>query len=152
MVLGAVLLATTGCYTYQPVRPGDAVLETRVRATVSARQAAELAPVMRNVTPTISGRLVDRSGEGVTLDVALHGGTMGMSASPLHSRIVIPAGELVTLESRTLSAWRTSLVGGIIVAAVSASWVAISGESTVDEKPKTGTDNAIRIRIPIGFR
>lgn len=152
MFLGAVLLATAGCYTFQPVRPGDAVLDTRVRATVSARQAAELAPVMRNVTPTISGRLVDRSGEGVTLDVAMHGSTTGMSSSPLHSRVVIPVGELVSLESRTLSLWRTSLVGGVIVAAVSASWVALSGESTVDDKPKTGTDNAIRIRIPIGFR
>jgi len=151
MLLSAVLLTTAGCYTYRPLRPADAVLDTRVRATVSAQKAAELSQVMRSVTPTVTGSLIDRSDDHILLEVALHGATAGMSASPLHTRVTIPLSEVVTLESRTLSTWRTGLVMGAVVAAVGGAWTALSGESSVNDKPKTGTDNAIRIRIPIGF-
>ena len=74
------LLAANGCYVYQPVRPGDAMLDARVRATVSAEKAAELAPAMRGISTQLRGTLTERDAEGVLLEVPLFGGTAGMSS------------------------------------------------------------------------
>ena len=142
-LLLAVLVATGGCYTYRPVRPTDAALDARVRATVSPTQAVELAPAMRDVTSTFSGKLVERSDDRILMEVPVHGTTQGMSSAALHNRVAIPLSELVTLETRTLSKWRTGLVIGGVVAAVSGTWAALGGQDLFGDKPKTGTDNAV---------
>lgn len=146
------LFAAAGCYTYRPVRPGDALPEARVRATVSAQQAAELAPVMRGVTSSVSGTLVERSDDRILVEVPIYGATAGMSAAPLRNRVAIPLSELVTLETRTLSKWRTGLAIGAVAAAVGGTWVAVSGRTSVEDKGKPGTNNAIlsTFRIPLG--
>ena len=145
------LLAANGCYVYQPVRPGDAMLDARVRATVSAEKAAELAPAMRGISTQLRGTLTERDAEGVLLEVPLFGGTAGMSSQALKNRVYVPFSDLVTLESRTLSKWRTFTVLGAVVAGVTAGWVIVDGGDPVADKPKTGTDNAMILRIPIGI-
>lgn len=147
LVLLAVGLTASGCYVYQPVRPGDAPVGSRVRATVSPEQAAELAPVLRNVTPQVTGTLVQRSSGSIMLDVPLYGATAsGLSTQALNNRVAIPFTDLVTLESRTLSTWRTAAAIGAIAAGLTGAWVAVTGNQKVNDKPKTGTDNAV---IPI---
>jgi len=150
MGVSVVLLVLGGCYTYQPIRPADAIQDTHVRATVSPSQAAQLVPVLRNVTPQVVGRVAGLEGQSLLLDVPLIGQTPGVSRAPVYNRISLPLSDVVSLEARSLSRWRTSVTVGAAVAAVVAGWVIISGETKVDDKGKTGTDNGIRIRIPIG--
>jgi hypothetical protein len=146
-----LVLATGGCYAYQPIRPGDAALDARVRATVSAEKAAEVAPALRGLSTQLSGTLLRSDEAGVLLDVPVHGaGTgSGMSAAALKSRVFVPFGDLVTLETRTLSKGRTAAVLGALVAGVTAGWVVVGGGDPVLDKPKTGTDNAIILRLPL---
>jgi hypothetical protein len=141
------LMAACGCYVYHPIQPAAAPLNTRVRATVSAEKAAELAPVLRDVTPEVTGTLVSREGDALMLEVPLYGtGTDGVD--PLHSRVEIRPGDLVSLESRTLSKWRTAAVVGVLAAAVVGSWSTITGQAQVTDKPGVGIDNAI-LSLPI---
>ena len=147
----AMVMVLEGCYVYAPVRPADAVLETRVRATVSPEVAAELAPALRNVSTQLVGELTERSADAILVDVPLFGAAQGASRVPVHNRVRIPMDGLVSLESRRLSRWRTGVVLGSLVAAVTTGFVVISGDDVTNDKPKTGTDNAIRVRIPIGF-
>lgn len=154
-VLLALLLSTGGCYEYHSVRPGDAVLQTRVRATVSPEKAAELAPVMRGVRPEVTGRLVERTGDHLMLEVPIYGAsTAGMSSDVLHNRVEVKLDDLVTLETRTLSKWRTAVAIGSVVVAASGTWVALSADNqTGGDKPGTGIDNNLIsiIRIPLGL-
>ena len=104
---------------YTPVRPSDAILDSRVRATVSPRQAAELAPVLRNVTPQVVGTLVERNGDTILLDVPLFGAVPGVSSRPVHNRVSLPLADVTALEARTLSRWRTGAVVASVVASLS---------------------------------
>jgi hypothetical protein len=151
MLLGA-LLGANGCYVYEPVRPADAMLGARVRATVSPERAAELGPVLRDVTPQVSGRLVERSGEGLLLEVPLVGAAPGSSASRrVHNRVMIPSADMVSLESRRFSTWRTVAMVGGIAAAVGGGWAIIDGGESSDDKEKGGVDNAIITIFSIPF-
>lgn len=151
MLLLGALLPASGCYVYEPVRPADAMLGARVRATVSSDRAAELAPVLRDVTPQVSGRLVERNDGNLMLEVPIVGSATGTSSSRrIHNRVVIPFSDMVSLETRRFSTWRTvALVGGI-AAAVGGGWAIVDGNESADEKPKEDIDNAI-ISIPLGI-
>ena len=145
------LLMSTGCYTYQPVRASDVVMGVKVRATVSASQAAELAPVLRNVTPQVTGTVSERDPESIMVDVALRGATQGMSQEVMYNRVRIPMTDLVSLEERKISTWRTAVVVGALAVGIGSAWAIVSDNQTSADKPGGGTDNAVRIRIPIGF-
>jgi hypothetical protein len=151
----SMVAATTGCYSYHAVNPSDAVLDTRVRATVSAEKAAELATALNNVTPVIMGTLVERDGQTLMLEVPLLG-TGVDGADPLHTRVRITPADLVTLESRTLSKLRTGIVLGAVVAAVGTGLTVFNGSSRAVDKPGTGVDNARILRpifsVPLGRR
>lgn len=151
-VLLAMLLFTGGCYEYHTVRPSDAVLQTRVKATISPTQAAELAPVLRDVTTTVSGKLVERTPDRITMEVPLYGaGSPVGGRNSLANRIVIPSSELLGLESRTLSKWRTAVSIGAVIAAVGGTWAVVGGEPEGSDKPGQGTDNAIISLFSIPF-
>lgn len=143
-VLLVAAIVASGCYVYQPVRPGDALVGTRVRATVSPAQAVELAPVLRNTTPQVVGTLIDRSDGSLMLDVPLYGATAsGLSTQTLNNRVAIPFQDLVTLETRSLSKWRTGVAIGGVAAGLVGAWAAVTGAQKVEDKQKTDVDNAI---------
>ena len=143
----ATVAMTTGCYVYHPVNPADAVLDTRVRATVSAEKAAELEPALRNVTTTIMGTLVARDGQALMLEVPLLG-TGVDGADPLHTRVRLSPGDLVGLESRTLSKWRTGVVVGAFAGALVTGLSVFNGSARAVDKPGVGIDNA-RVSFPV---
>lgn len=150
----AALLLTAGCYVHRPVRPADAVLDTRVRAAVSPRQAAELEPIFGPSASSVSGTLVERTGDGILLEVATYGATPGMSGEALRNRVSIPFTELTALEARELSAWRTAVVIGALGAGVLGTWaVSTSGDADIGDKPGTGVDNAViaLFRMAVGL-
>lgn len=154
--LGAVILAValtaSGCYVYEPVRPADAVLDARVRATVTPEQAAELSEVLRALSPQVTGTLVQTSDEGVMLEVPLHGTIQGSSRA-LYNRVSIPFSDLVGLETRKLSGWRTAVSVGAVVAGVAGGWSFVGGGDGGEDKPKVDIDNAIItiFRIPLAL-
>jgi hypothetical protein len=151
-VILAVALTASGCYVYEPVRPADAVLDARVRATVTPEQAAELSEALRSVSPQVTGTLVQTSDQGVMLEVPLHGTIQGSSRA-LYNRVSIPFSDLVGLETRKLSGWRTAVSVGAVVAGVAGGWAFVGGSDTVDDKPKTDIDQAIItiFRIPLAL-
>jgi len=154
IVLLAALVSTGGCYEYRTVRPGDAVLETRVRATVSPEKAAELEPVLRNVTPTVTGKLIERTPDHLMLEVPIYGAGGGVSNEVLHNRVEVDVGDLVSLETRTLSTWRTVVAVGALVAATSGTWLVLSANNQSGaDKPGSNTNNALIpiFRIPLGI-
>jgi hypothetical protein len=137
---------------YEPVRPADAILDARVRATVTPEQAAELSDALRAISPQVTGRLVERSDQGVMLEVPLYGSVQGSSRA-LYNRVSIPFSDLVGLESRKLSTWRTAVSLGAVVAGVAGGWAFVGGSDSVEDKPKTDIDNAIItiFRIPLAL-
>jgi hypothetical protein len=138
------LLGSAGCYEYHSVRPADAVLERRVRATVSPEKAAELEPVLRGVTPTVTGKLIERTPGYLMVEVPLYGAGGSVSNSVLHNRVEIQVGDLISLETRTLSTWRTAIAVGAVVAAASGTWAVLASENASGtDKPGTGVDNAL---------
>ena len=148
----AVALAASGCYVYEPVRPADAVLDARVRATVTPEQAAEMSEALRAVSPQVMGTLVQTTDEGVMLEVPLHGTIQGSSRA-LYNRVSIPFSDLVALETRKLSGWRTAVSVGAVVAGVTGGWAFVGGGAGGEDKPKTDIDNAIItiFRIPLAL-
>ena len=151
LVFLATLLVVSGCYTYVPVRPMDAMLDARVRVTVSPEQAARLAPVLRNVTPQVVGTLIDRDDQGVMLDVPLYGSSAAGSTQTVRSRIAISFSDLVSLERRELSRWRTAVAVGAALVGVGGSWAVVGGGSGGEDKPKTDIDNAVITWFSIPF-
>lgn len=150
-LLLALLLSTAGCYVYEPIRPADAVLDARVRATVSQEIAADIETAFRGTGSQLIGTLRAREGTDLLVDVPISSGVQGSSRAPMHNRVRIPQDGLMSLESRTLSAWRTGAVMGALVAAVAATWVVVGDDHTAPEKGPPEQNAAIRIRIPIGF-
>lgn len=149
----ASLFLLGGCYEYHAVRPADAPLDARVRATVSAQQAAELAPVLRNVTPTVAGKLLERDANSILIEVPLYDPQAGMSSSPLHNRVRITMDNLVSLEDRTFSKWKTAVSLVAVAAGVTGAYIAVTGSEKAPDKGKTQTDNNVIsiFRIPFGF-
>jgi len=154
MALLVALVSTGGCYEYHTVRPDDAVLDTRVRATVTPEKAAELEPVLRNVTPTVTGRLLERTPDHLMLEVPIYGAGGGVSNEVLHNRVEVDLGDLVSLQTRTLSKWRTAVAVGSILAATSGTYLVLSANNqSGPDKPGSGTNNALIpiFRIPFGI-
>lgn len=143
LVCLVTLVAASGCFTYSPVRPADAMLDTRVRATVSSAQAEELAQALRSATPQVVGTLVERDDEGIMLEVPVWGSTAAGSSQALRNRVSISFSDLVSFEKRTFSPWRTAVSVGAVVAAVTGSWAFIGGGSKIEDKQKTDVDSAV---------
>jgi len=124
-----------------------------VRATVSPEKAAELEPVLRNVTPEVTGTLIERTPDHLMLEVPIYGAGGGVSNEVLHNRVEVDVSDLVSLETRTLSKWRTAVVVGAIVAATSSTYLVLSSNNQSGaDKPGSGIDNAVIsiFRIPLG--
>ncbi len=153
-ILMTALLGAAGCYEYRSVRPADAMLDTRVRATVSPEKAAELEPALRNVTPTVTGKLIERTAGYLMMEVPIYGAGGSGSNEVLHNRVQIPFGDLVSLETRTLSTWRTVVAVGAVVAAASGTWAVVSAANqSGPDKPGSGIDNAVItiFSVPLGI-
>ena len=72
----------------------------------------------------------------------------------LHNRVELKLDDLVSLETRSLSTWRTAVAVGAIVVAAGGTWAVLSAENeTGTDKPGTGIDNAMIsiFRIPFSL-
>jgi hypothetical protein len=142
-----------GCDTYTPIELAAVTPGMEVRARVSAATAAQLGPSLgMSDARLLSGSVVDKPADGLTLKVAsVPVGTVGAQEG-LFQQILITRTDLLELESRQLDNTRTRLaVGAGVVGAVGVA-VAIlrghsTGESAVTEPPANFTLGFLRFYV-----
>jgi hypothetical protein len=151
LLLAPVLF--TGCYTYSPIEVAAATPGMDVRARVSAATAAQLGPSLgMSDARLLSGSVVGKEGEGLTLKVAsVPAGTIG-APEGLFQQILITRSELLELESRQLDNTRTRLaVATGVVGAVALAATILrghsSGESAVNEPPANFSLGILRVHL-----
>lgn len=143
---GAVLLS--GCYTYRPADLGEIRPDSRIRVTVSTQRAVELEPVLRDVRRQFVATYLGEEGGSVFMAVPLFNPAPGTATRAIHNRVDVPRADLVAVESRELSVWRTAAVGAVLVALVGyGGYEAFN--SGDDEEGKQKPPDVESIRIPV---
>ena len=153
LAVGGVVLLS-GCYTYRPADLGEIRPDSRVRVTVSTERAVELEPVMRDVRRQFVATYLGEQGSSLLMAVPLLGGDPGTVTRAVHNRVDIPRADVVALETRELSTWRTVAVAGVLAALVGyGGYEVFNSGDDAEGKPKPGTDNAWvpLIRVPVGW-
>jgi hypothetical protein len=138
----------SGCYVYRPAELSEVVPESRVRLTVSARQALELEEALRDTRRTFNATYMGRDGGQLLFEVPLMNPMPGVSSRAVHNRVSVPQGEVTSLERQELSAWRTATViaAGILAVSIGAWEVFGTGNDGPNEDKPPDVDN---IRIPL---
>lgn len=139
LALGLLLLS--GCYRYVPEPVETIAPGTAVRARVTAPEAERLTPVLGRSTRLVHGELVERSSEGLMLQVRGVGSTTGTA---LYQRVTLLPSAVQELEVRTLDRWKTAGLAGAVVAGVAAAILQLSSQSetSTGEGP---TPEAVRL-------
>jgi hypothetical protein len=111
-------VSTTACYSYIPVRAGDAFQPgSAVRVRVSASEAERLEELRSVYDRLVEGVVVGSSGSEVLLDTSV--GTLDpmRGTRPLTQRLNIARSEINEVELRRLDRFRTgAAVGGLVLA------------------------------------
>ena len=148
-VAALLFLSLSACYTYAPVQPASVAPGASVRARVSATAAERIAPLIgvqdaRVLTGRFAG--TDAAGFLVEVPTTTQVGPAG-SLQSLAQRVSIARGDLLEIETRTLSRGRTAAVVGAAAAIVGVTAVnTLRGERGSDRPPGgTSTDT----RIPL---
>lgn len=149
-------VAFAGCYTYRPATRAQIAPQERVRVTVTSAKQAELAEVLHRSSPSFAATYLEAGNGELLFSVPLRNPTPGMRTTTLRNRISIAPADVLQIETRELSTWRTAALVGAIAAGVStAAAVALEGGNNTGEGGKRGgVDNnripLLRWRLPIG--
>ncbi|MEX2471059.1 MAG: hypothetical protein WEA34_02705 [Gemmatimonadota bacterium] len=137
-----------GCYTYRAAELSEVVPESRVRLTVSARQAVELQEALLETGRTFNATYVGETAGASLFSVSVQNPTPGMSSRALENRVSVPHDEVTAVELRELSRWRTAAVvaAGALAVGVGA-WEAFGGGK--NPRPDDKPPNVDNIRIPL---
>ena len=154
--VAAVAAATlAGCYTYRPATLDEIRPESRVRVTVSTERAVALEPVLRDVRRQLVATYVGEDDGSLLLEVPLIGATAGTSTRAVHNRVDVPRADIVAVEARELSLWRTATVAGVLAALVGYGGYEVFNSGDDEEgKPKPPDVEQIRvplISVPLGW-
>lgn len=143
----AVCAALAGCYAYRPATQAQITPRQDVRVTVTSTQHAALAEVLRSGSSSFPATYLEAANGELLFSVPLRNPTPGMRRTTLRNRISIPATDVVHIERRELSVWRTAALTAAIAAGVSAvSIVAFGGDNNAEGGKRGGVDNN---RIPL---
>jgi hypothetical protein len=125
------------CHSYFPARVEDVVPQERVRVTVSVDQAQELQTVLRGEVRSFSGTVVEPVANGqVLLEVPLRTEQAGMSSAPLMNRVRLPLEDIIQVERRQFSRWKTGALLGVV--GVAAGYVIYDAFKAETAKPGDG--------------
>ena len=115
LVLLCALLS--GCFTYSPARsaPGQAA---RVRVTLSSPADFRLAEFTANEVVVAEGEIVRADSAEVVLSALELRARSGYEFVGQGATLVIPRSNIAVLETRRISVWRSALIGGALVAAM----------------------------------
>lgn len=150
-----VSIAFAGCYTYRPATQAQIAPRQDVRVTVTSTQQAELAEVLHTGSPSFAATYLEAENGEMLFSVPLRNPTPGMRTTTLRNRISIPSSNVVQIERRELSVWRTAALAAVVAAGVStAAIIAFDGGSKARDGKRGGIDNnrgpLLRWSIPIG--
>jgi len=150
----AVLVASSACFTYQPVEIADLRPELEVRARVSAQFAEETAEFIGREERLLEGIVESTNGEGLMLLVPVVTAFERRGGS-LNQRLTIPRSHLLEVELKERDNTRTALVVGVVAAIGGGILIQ---QLTSDERASTDPirdppdeDWIIRIPIRIGW-
>lgn len=148
-------VAVAGCYTYRPATQAQIAPQQDVRVTVTSTQQAELAEVLHSGSPSFPATYLEAENGEILFSVPLRNPTPGMRTTTLRNRISIPATDVVQIETRELSVWRTAALAAAIAAGVSTAAVAaFDGNNTAEGGKRGGVDNTriplVRWTLPVG--
>ncbi len=144
----------SGCYTYRAAELSEVVPQSRVRLTVSARQAVELEEALRDTRRTFNATYMGESNGELLFEVPILNPTPGMSSRAVNNRVSVPRSEVTGLERRELSKWRTASViaAGVLAVGVGA-WEVFGTNNDGPDEDKPPDVNNVRIPLfsfPIG--
>ncbi len=113
-----LLLALGGCYTYSPTSFDLLSEGAEIRARLSAVAVDRLDDVLPTDSRVVEGKVVERDGGSLFVDVTVVSSLEGMLRTSLNQRIQLNRDGVVDLELKTFSRGRTWVAGGIMGAAI----------------------------------
>lgn len=144
----------SGCYTYRPAELSEVAPETRVRLTVSARQALELEEALRETSRTFNATYMGQNEGQLLFSVPILNPMPGMSSQAVNNRVSVPQGEITSLELRELSTWRTaSVIAAGVLAVGFGAWEVFGANNNGRDEDKPPDVNNVRIPLfsfPVG--
>jgi len=108
--------ASTGCYHYVPVTPAAAPQGTPVRARLSSMSSFELSQITVNNIDQVEGEMIRVDGGSLFLSATWLQAVTGNGYAGNGWTVSIPQDDMVGLEERRLSLWRTGIVVGGLLA------------------------------------
>lgn len=137
-----------GCYTYRPAELSEVAPESRVRLTVSARQALELEEALRDTRRTFNATYMGQNDGQLLFSVPVLNPTPGLSSRAVNNRVSVPQEDVTSLELQELSRWRTASViaAGVLAVGIGAWEVFGTSNDGPNEDKPPHVDN---IRIPL---
>ncbi len=116
----AVIPLLAGCYGLVPINPEAAAPPMRVRAYLSPEATERITPVLGVARAEVDGRVVERTPEGIFLEVTSARSSNEFRSETLTQRILLEREDLTGLQRRQLDRTRTAALVGIGAAVVGA--------------------------------
>lgn len=149
-----LLFALGGCYTYSPTSFDLLSEGAEIRARLRAVEVDRLADVLLTDSRVVEGKVVERDGGSLFVDVTVLSSLRGMRLTSLNQRIRLDRDGVVDLEFKTLSRGRTWAAAGIMGAAIGffvyKQFLEDSGGpgGTIGGEPNEGRVRSLRFRLP----
>lgn len=141
-----LLLFTTGCFSYLPVRSAsDVEPGITVRARVSPTASARIAPLLgATEARRLDGTLISQSADTLIVEVPIVMQDAREFGHTPNQRVSIPRGDLVELEVRRIDRLRTGAVVGATAVVIGGILVnALKGDPGKEPLPGGGGTDAI---------
>lgn len=118
-VVLALLAATAGCYRYAPAEPTAVAPESEIRVTLSDEGYRRVLPQAPSVgTQTVEGRFVALTDDTLVMSVWIGEAYKGTPFETTYQRVPLPRVDVVAVEDRKLSKWRTGVLAAGTVALI----------------------------------
>ncbi len=148
IVVAVTLLASTGCYTMQPVSEQPFPLGITVELVINDAGRAALRPMMGPEVAKVQGRLVQKDSTGYTVAVTqlglLRDGTQVWSGE----RVSIKSEYVNSVAERRFSRGRTAVVTAAVLGVVAIVFTQSIKGSLFGDDGKVPSDTAVAVRYP----
>jgi len=121
----ALLLLLCGCFQYLPSTPAGNPAGVEVRVGLTPAGSRELAPVIGSSVTAVEGRLVETSGDTLTLRVSRLLTAAGVPVSWSSAPVRIPGTAVASVERQALARGRTAVVVAAVAALGVLAWRAL---------------------------
>ena len=113
----SILVLSLGCFRYVPAALETVPVGSRLRALISTEAQLRLRDSMGLDARELRGTLVEQGDGHLLLQVRTGSGSPELGGQPLEQRIVVSPGDLLRVDVRRLSPFRTGLTLAVFVGA-----------------------------------